>query len=534
MDRLSDRYRLVDCIGTGGMSVVWLARDEILGRDVVVKLLGPQRPGDTSSRHLIRQEALSAAGLSHPNVTTVYDYGEVNFPDGETVPFVVMEFVPGRTLSARLAEGPMPWREAVRMAAEVSAALAAAHQHGLVHRDVKPANVMLTPVGAKVLDFGIAAAVGTPDEGDILLGTPAYVAPERLAGGAVHPSADVYAVGLLLYKALTGHLPWNASTATQILKSHRWVAPAPLPDIPGMPPGVAKLCLQCLSKKPANRPDSVELASRLAELAGIRVALPDGGRAGGDNDRTGGGDRAGHHAAASEPTGGMPTRTGPLDDFDDGDPTHAGASAASGPAWFVRWWHGHRPRPRSLALIAAGTVIALVLFAGLLSASGGRPQRATAAGTAGLGARPAACDVRYLSRTGGGQRFAVDLTITNTGTAPLSGWRLNFDFPAGQRLVTSGTGWLSQSGSTVTVRDAERDARLDAGASTTVGFAAVSPSENALPTGFTLNGAACGQTVLAAGEPAPSRTTATPATGGQGAGHAKGKGDGKGKGKGRR
>ena len=527
MERLSDRYRLIDCIGTGGMSVVWLARDDILGRDVVVKLLGPQRPGDTSSRHLIRQEALSAAGLSHPNVTTVYDYGEVNFPDGETVPFVVMEFVPGRTLSARLSEGPMPWRDAVRMAAEVAAALAAAHQHGLVHRDVKPANVMLTPVGAKVLDFGIAAAVGTPDEGDILLGTPAYVAPERLAGGAVHPSADVYAVGLLLYKALTGHLPWNASTATQILKSHRWVAPAPLPDIPGMPPGVARLCLQCLSKKPANRPDSTELAALLAELAGIRVALPDRG--------PGGGTTAAGNGAATEVTGAMGEPTGTMGDFDDGDPTHAGASAAPAPTRFARWWRGHRPKSRHLALVAAGAVIVLVLFAGLLSAAGERPHGT--GGRSGLGARTTACDVRYLSRIGTGQRFAVDLTITNTGTTPLSGWQLDFDFPAGQRLATTGAGWLSQAGDRVTVRDAERNARLDAGASTTVGFAAVGPGQNALPSGFTLNGAACGQTVLAAAEPAPSRSATTvTAPGGRGTGHANGKQDtngGKGKGKGR-
>jgi hypothetical protein len=507
MDRLSNRYRLVDCIGTGGMSVVWLARDEVLGRDVVVKLLGPQRPGDTSSRHLIRQEALAAAGLSHPNVTTVYDYGEVNFPDGETVPFVVMEYVPGRTLSARLAEGPMPWREAVRMAAEVAAALAAAHQRGLVHRDVKPANVILTDVGAKVLDFGIAAAVGTPDEGDVLLGTPAYVAPERLAGGPVHPAADVYSVGLLLYKALTGHLPWNASTATQILKSHRWVAPAPLPDIPGMPAGVAKLCLQCLSKKPGKRPDSPDVARRLADLAGVRVALPEG--------RTGG-DRPAH----AFPVADTPTQsTAGMDVLDD-DPTHAGSVApAARPA---RWWQ-RRPPASHVALGAVAAVVLLVLVAGVLGAPG---ERASTTAEAPAGSRPVSCDVRVATASG-----SLALTVVNSSTTALPDWHLDFTVPAGLR-VSGPTGRVAQDGDRVTLDGGST--ALTAGGSSKIALRAAGAAP-AAPSHFALNGSACGHTTLAAAQPASRATASTAGTGGGGrTGKAKGKAENRKKAHGRR
>lgn len=270
---LGGRYRLEDQLGRGGMAVVWRARDEVLGRSVAVKLLaGPHAP-DPSSRRRIRHEARAAALLSHPNIAQVYDYGEsVN---GLTyIPYVVMELVSGSTLEQRLASGPLPPKVAFRICAEVAAALAAAHDQGLVHRDIKPANVMVTPAGAKVVDFGIAAAVDRDDGdewGDELLGTPGYLAPERISGDAVEPASDVYGVGVLLYRLLAGHAPWSAETATQMLRAHVYVEPTPLPPLPDVPAKVGDLCQRCLRKDPAQRPTAREVAAVLARAAGVRI-----------------------------------------------------------------------------------------------------------------------------------------------------------------------------------------------------------------------------------------------------------------------
>src|SRR4029453_10851766 len=159
----------------------------------------------------------------------------------------------GESVSARLQrEGPLPWPDAVAVAAEVASALAAAHARGVVHRDVTPANVMLTSTGAKVVDFGISALIGENDvdpDGS-LLGTPAYLAPERLEGGQVSPATDVYAVGLLIYRTLIGQLPWDVGTTTALLRAHQYTEPEPLPYVEGMPSVVAALIERCLEKRP--------------------------------------------------------------------------------------------------------------------------------------------------------------------------------------------------------------------------------------------------------------------------------------------
>ncbi|MBM0278858.1 serine/threonine protein kinase, partial [Micromonospora sp. STR1s_6] len=243
------------------MAVVHRAYDEVLERDVAVKVL---IASDANARQRIRGEAKAAARLSHPHVTSVYDYGESSL-DGVEVPFVVMELLGGRTLEQRLVAGPLPPRAALRVCAEVAAALAAAHDQGLVHRDIKPGNVMLTPTGAKVLDFGIAAGAGEPEidfEGR-LLGTPAYLAPERLLAGEVLPASDVYALGLLLYRVLTGRLPWPAEAQSGMLRAHTPVEPAPLPPIDGVPPEVNRLYRWCLARDPADRPPAREAARTL-------------------------------------------------------------------------------------------------------------------------------------------------------------------------------------------------------------------------------------------------------------------------------
>jgi len=166
---IGDRYRLDDRIGVGGMSVVWRAHDEVLGRDVAVKVLSPDLAADPELLRRLRVEARAAAGLRHPHVVEVYDYGEAT-DGGHPVPYVVMELVTGRSLTDLLTGGALPWRLAVLIGAQVAAALASAHAHGIVHRDVKPANVMVTASGVKLVDFGISATVGEADmsEGQLL------------------------------------------------------------------------------------------------------------------------------------------------------------------------------------------------------------------------------------------------------------------------------------------------------------------------------------------------------------------------------
>ncbi|MFI6239018.1 protein kinase [Micromonospora sp. NPDC050795] len=268
---LAGRYRLLERLGSGGMSAVHRAYDEVLERDVAVKVLVA---ADTNARQRIRGEAKAAARLSHPHVTSVYDYGE-SVVDGAEVPFVVMELLGGHTLERRLVVGPLPPRAGLRVCAEVASALAAAHDQGLVHRDIKPANVMLTPTGAKVLDFGIAAAAGAPEidfEGR-LMGTPAYLAPERLQAGEVRPASDVYALGLLLYRVLTGRLPWPAEAQTRMVRAHTPVEPDPLPALDGVPPEVHRLYRWCLAADPADRPPATDAARIL--LAAASGAAPE-------------------------------------------------------------------------------------------------------------------------------------------------------------------------------------------------------------------------------------------------------------------
>lgn len=273
---LGGRYRLEHRIGLGGMSEVWRGHDRVLDRPVAVKLINPvpDAPADALVAR-VRTEARAAARLAHPNVASVHDFGDTALLPGRPAPYIVMELVTGETLAAHLRGGPVDWRIAVRVCAEVSAALAAAHAHGIVHRDIKPGNVMLTPSGAKVLDFGIATPVdhrGNDDERTVH-GTPAYTAPELFTGLAT-PAADMYALGVLLYLCLTGRLPWPSDTRPSLLRSPRQVEPDPMPPVPGLPDEVAQLCHSCLAEEPTRRPTSAVTALVLAETVSATVYVP--------------------------------------------------------------------------------------------------------------------------------------------------------------------------------------------------------------------------------------------------------------------
>ena len=227
--RLGGRYRVEALLATGGMGEVWAARDLLLNRAVAVKVLGGALAGDGRAAERLRREARAAARLEHPSIARVLDLGE---QDGR--PYLVMELLEGESLAARIDRaGAMAAPEAARVVAAVADALEAAHRAGVVHRDVKPGNVFLTSDGeVKVLDFGIASAAGeaalTTGE---MLGTPAYLAPERVLGHPATPAADIYALGVVLYELLAGRRPFDGSDI-ELAMIHVHAHPAPSPRPP--------------------------------------------------------------------------------------------------------------------------------------------------------------------------------------------------------------------------------------------------------------------------------------------------------------
>ncbi|MGI5492087.1 serine/threonine-protein kinase [Microtetraspora malaysiensis] len=272
-DVLTRRYLLQERIATGGMSVIWRAFDQSLQRTVAIKVLDGTLDGDHPGRELIRREARATARLIHPDAIEVYDYGETVTNGGRLAAYVVMRLLEGRSLADRVTEGPLPWAEATLIATRLAQVLAAAHERGIVHRDVTPENVLLTPDGAKLLDFGIAAFTGEADDHLVAdFGTPPYVAPERLRGMTADPAVDVYALGVLLYEMLTGAPPYPETTWEGIEAARR-DGPPPVPDVAGLPAEIGELCRRCLSPDPAERPSAHEVAESLAPGQG-----PDGHR----------------------------------------------------------------------------------------------------------------------------------------------------------------------------------------------------------------------------------------------------------------
>ena len=251
---IADRYELEELVGTGGMSSVYKARDRLLERNVALKVLHPQYSDDAEYVERFRREARSVAQLSHPHIVTVIDWGE----DGGQQ-FIVIEFVDGENLKQLIGRiGPLPVRRAVELALEIADALAFAHDHGLVHRDVKPQNVLLTPDGdAKVTDFGIARSLdverGVTQTGTVL-GTSNYLSPEQASGQPVTPATDVYSLGVVLYELLTGDVPFPGENFVAVAMKH---INEPPPDLtarrPDVPLRLVAAVERALEKDPSRR-----------------------------------------------------------------------------------------------------------------------------------------------------------------------------------------------------------------------------------------------------------------------------------------
>jgi hypothetical protein len=274
--RLGDRYALVDRIAVGGMGEVWRARDEVLGRDVALKLLKAEYTGDPGFLARFRAEARHAAALSHPHIAAVYDYGEVPddaAPDASHA-YLVMELVPGEPLSSELArEGALPPDRVLDLLTQAAQGLSAAHAAGLVHRDVKPGNLLVTPDGqVKVTDFGIARAgdqVPLTATGQVM-GTAAYLAPEQALGRPATPASDVYALGVVAYEMLTGSRPFGGESPVAQAMAHVNDTPPPLPT--DLPQPVRALVQGAMDKQASVRPaDGAAFAAAATQARAGRV-----------------------------------------------------------------------------------------------------------------------------------------------------------------------------------------------------------------------------------------------------------------------
>ncbi|MER7844385.1 protein kinase [Kitasatospora sp. NPDC096077] len=270
---LADRYRLLDWLGGGSMGDVWLAEDEVLGRRVAVKVVKPALLDEPGFAERFHAEARVMAQLRHPGIVGVYDYGHTAADGRASVGYLVMELIDGEPLSAVLERrGALPVAEALRMALQVLEALEAAHESGVVHRDVKPANLMVRGDRTVIADFGIArpgcdARLTVPG---MVLGTAAYQAPEQASTGTVTASADLYALGVVLYECLAGRLPFDGETALEVILKHLTEPVPPLPE--GVPVPVGTLVARAMAKDPGERwPDAAAMA------AAVRDALATGG-----------------------------------------------------------------------------------------------------------------------------------------------------------------------------------------------------------------------------------------------------------------
>ena len=379
--RLGDRYDLEELVGGGGMSRVYRARDVVLERDVAVKVLHEQFSRDPEYVERFRREARAIARLSHPNIVTVIDRGEV---DGRQ--YIVFEHVPGETLKELIArEGQLPVEQALSLAHQVGRALAFAHEAGLVHRDIKPQNVLVDPDGAaKVTDFGIARTLDLDEaltETGTVLGTSHYLAPEQASGEQVDERSDQYSLGVVLYELLTGEVPYPGPNAMAVAMRH---LRDPIPSVRAkrldVSPRVDAIVARAMAKRPRDRFPSMEamlaaLEASLAEERNVRARSAEGDTA----------VLPPIPAAPDQPVGATP-----------------------------------RPRPR-WRVLAALLVAAGVLVAGLVAAQLGREDGSLGGGEESGGLRVRLSAVSDYDPDGDGEEHASEVPLATDGD-PATAW----------------------------------------------------------------------------------------------------------------
>lgn len=422
---IAGRYRLVERLGSGSMGEVWRAHDERLDRTVAIKQLLPaaglSEIAARQGNERAMREARITAKLQHPHAVAVHDVVE---HDGH--PCLVMEYVPARTLSTTLAErGTLPPVEAARIGQQVASALAAAHAAGIVHRDVKPENVLLTDGGAKITDFGISRAMGdgSMTGPGIVVGTPAYLAPEIAAGGEATYASDVFSLGATLYQAVEGGPPFGYDENTIVLLNR--VAEGQFPP-PAHADELAPVLMSLLRRDPAGRPSMAQAADLLGAVAEGRSVAP-------------------------------PTPTLVMTPRRPSNRTVAAALAAVG-------------------LVAAG------LVAGILISKGDHPTSGVAFGrppAVHTGIIPApkttdlmstGCVAQYAVTNTWPGGFQAQVTVTGSGDAPVTGWHVTWSLPDGQTINQIWNGVLTQQGGSVTVANESYNATVPANGSISFGF----------------------------------------------------------------
>jgi hypothetical protein len=357
---LAGRYDLQERLGAGGMAEVWLARDTLLARPVAVKLLDRRLAADGTTVEQFKREAQSAAGLNHPNIVAVYDWGRVH----DTY-YLVMEYVPGSNLKDLVRRrGALPEATALRLVDQIGAALEAAHQHGIVHCDVKPQNVLLDAHGRpKVADFGLACALGLTqlDAADVR-GSAHYVSPERADGHPVDNRADIYSLGAVLYELLTGRVPFDGDSVGEIARRHvREEVTSPRTLEPAISPLTETIVMRCLAKHPMSRFQSAtDLRESIADAQGSLVAALE----------------------LTQPMRAMPASSTPS--------SHSsGTRTAARPAHTAAWVSplgGRRAAARPAWLVPVGALVGLVLFGSAIASY--TPAAVPTTAVAGVRATP--------------------------------------------------------------------------------------------------------------------------------------------------
>jgi serine/threonine-protein kinase len=281
---LGNRYRLAERIAGGGMGEVWRAEDTVLGRDVAVKILRREYADDPTFLARFRAEARHTAGLAHQGIAAVYDFGEGDAAaetDGPGSPYLVMELVPGEPLSTLMArDGKLTPERTLDIVGQAANGLQAAHDAGVIHRDIKPGNILMTPDGVvKITDFGISRAANSVPltQTGAIMGTAYYISPEQASGQSVTPASDIYSLGVVAYECLTGRRPFDGDTPVSVALAQVSQEPPALP--PELPAPVRALVMQMLAKRPADRPASAgdlgraAMALRPTEAAAATEAL---------------------------------------------------------------------------------------------------------------------------------------------------------------------------------------------------------------------------------------------------------------------